>query len=295
MTALRYRSRVHRSIIALVLALGCRPTASPEPSSTVANTPAPTTGPTSDAKRCTLAPGDAALEVKVGELQRRYLVHVGAQLAAPPAVVFAWHGFGSGPESARRSMAAAQLWDDAIVVAPQGEPRTFEQFGARERAGWQVAKGELGDRDLAFFDAMIDELDARGCLDRKRVYSTGFSNGGFFTNVLACHRGDVLAAAAPAGGGGPFEQCERAAVPVLVTHGRRDEVVDYRMATDSFARWVAHNGCSPDARAPADGCADAAGCPKATPVRMCSLDIGHEWPEGQAERTRDFLRAFTRP
>ncbi|HWB76816.1 MAG TPA: dienelactone hydrolase family protein [Nannocystaceae bacterium] len=284
---------MQRSILALVLVLGCRP-ASPGPAP--AATPPPTPAPATDAKRCTLAPGDGEIQLEVGELQRRYLVHVGAQLAAPPAVVFAWHGFGSGPESALRSMAAAQLWGDAIVVAPQGEPRTFEQFGDRSRAGWQVAKGELGDRDLAFFDAILAELDARGCVDRKRVYSTGFSNGGFFTNVLACHRGAVLAAAAPAGGGGPFERCSTdAQVPVLVTHGRRDQVVDYAMATDSFARWVAHNGCSPDARAPADGCAEATGCPKSAPVRMCSLDIGHEWPEGQAERTRDFLRAFTRP
>jgi polyhydroxybutyrate depolymerase len=290
---LRYRRRVHRSIYALVLALACRPatpdTPTPAPADALASTPAP------EAKRCTLAAGQAALEVTVGELQRRYLVHVGAQLAAPPAIVFAWHGFGSGPESALRSMRAKQLWPDAIVVAPQGEPRTFEQFGARARAGWQVAKGELDDRDLAFFDAMLADLDARGCVDRKRIYSTGFSNGGFFTNVLACHRGDVLTAAASAGGGGPFERCAGGPVPVLVTHGSRDEVVDYAMGTHSFEVWVAHNGCAEEVRVPAEGCIDAPGCPKTAPVRMCSLDIGHEWAEGQAERTRDFLRAFTRP
>jgi poly(3-hydroxybutyrate) depolymerase len=193
-------------------------------------------------------------------------------------------------------MDGARQWEDAIVVAPQGEPRTFEQFGDRARPGWQVMKGELGDRDLAFFDAMVADLESRGCLDRDRVYSTGFSNGGFFTNVLGCNRGDVLAAIAPAGGGGPFErECKQGALPVLVTHGREDQVVEYAMGEGSFQYWTAHNGCSADARAPANACADAPGCPEGAAVRMCSLAIGHEWPADQAARTTEFLRAFTRP
>jgi polyhydroxybutyrate depolymerase len=185
-------------------------------------------------------------------------------------------------------------WNDAIIVAPQGAPRTFEQFGDRARPGWQIDEGDLGGRDLAMFDALVGELERRGCLDRRRVYSTGFSNGGFFSNVLACHRGDVIAAAAPVGGGGPFSPCT-AKVPIMITHGRADEVVAHEMAEQTFGRWIGQNGCDAGARPPASGCADAPGCPADAQVRMCSHDMGHVWPDGQSERVTEFLRRFARP
>jgi len=282
-----------RVVTVLVALAGCRPEV-PPPRAAINEPDGPGASDVADAT-CAYAAGELELELEVGELRRRYLVHVGSALEQPPPVVFVWHGFGGSAEHALRSLDPARTWAHGIVVAPQGEPRTFEQFGARARPGWQVTKGELGDRDLAFFDALVEELAAKSCLDRRRTYSTGFSNGGFFTNVLACHRGDRLAAVAPTGGGGPFApRCEGAALPVLVTHGRNDEVVDYAMAKGTFAAWAEHNGCAADARPPTDGCADAPGCPKHAPVRMCSLDIGHVWPAEQSARATEFLRAFER-
>ncbi|MFO0636981.1 MAG: dienelactone hydrolase family protein [Nannocystaceae bacterium] len=244
------------------------------------------------AGRCDLPAGEVELDLEVGALRRHLLLRVGESLASPPPVVFAWHGFGDSPWSARRSLDGVSAWRDGIIVAPQGAARTFEQFGATPRAGWQVHQGELGDRDLAFFDAMVAELDRRGCLDRDRVYSTGFSNGGFFTNVLACHRADVLAAAAPTGGGGPFTGCDDARVPILVTHGRKDTVVPFASAESSIKTWVAHNGCDAGTKAPQEGCVDARGCRDGSPVRICAFGVDHVWPPGQSERVTEFLRGF---
>ncbi|MBX7081301.1 MAG: dienelactone hydrolase family protein [Nannocystaceae bacterium] len=247
------------------------------------------------AEGCELAAGDVELDLEVGALRRHVLLRVGESLASPPPVVFAWHGFGDSPWSAKRSLEGVAAWRDGIIVAPQGAPRTFEQFGATPRAGWQVHQGELGDRDLALFDAIVAELDRRGCLDRDRVYSTGFSNGGFFTNVLACHRADVLAAAAPTGGGGPFTGCDDTRVPILVTHGHNDTVVPFASAQKSIAIWTAHNGCNAGTQAPKDGCIDAKGCREDSPVRVCAFGIDHVWPAGQSERVTEFLRGFRKP
>ncbi|MEM6992124.1 MAG: hypothetical protein AAF721_16560 [Myxococcota bacterium] len=276
----------------VIATCGLEPAAAP---SRPAPDPAPAPAapaPTEAATTCALPAGEHARTIDVGGTEREYLLHVGGTLAAPPAVVFAWHGFGSKAEFSRAAMKAPELWDDAIVVAPRGLPRTFEQFGDTPRDGWQIAKGDLEDRDLAFFDAIVGSLTAEGCLDASRVYTTGFSNGGFFSNVLACHRGEVIAAAAPAGGGGPFTLPCGPKVPVLITHGRVDEVVPYPSALKSFAHWSAHNGCGDDSAPPEDGCAAATGCPDTAAVRMCSENLGHRWPEGQAERTAEFLRRF---
>ncbi|MEX1365365.1 MAG: hypothetical protein AB1Z98_19720, partial [Nannocystaceae bacterium] len=195
-----------------VLLLACGPepssavSAKPTPS-LVADSPAtlPAAATTKPSKpTCSLPAGESARAITIGDTPREYLLHVGSELSDPPAVVFAWHGFGSRAELSRAALEGPQRWSDAIVVAPRGLPRTFEQFGDTARAGWQIASGELEDRDLALFDGIVAELSGLGCLDPARVYTTGFSNGGFFSNVLACHRGEVIAAAAPVGGGGPF-------------------------------------------------------------------------------------------
>lgn len=283
---------------ALLLGCGPEPAAAAATSKPETQTPPDleTSAPASQpgASRCSLASGGSEHTIAVGDTTREYLVHVGSELRAPPAVVFAWHGFGSNPEGSLAAMKASTYWNDAIVVAPRGMPRTFEQFGDRPALGWQVASGELDDRDLALFDALVTKLASLACLDETRVYTAGFSNGGFFSNVLACHRGDVIAAAAPTGGGGPFVlPCGRS-VPVLVTHGRNDKVVPYASATKTFTHWSEHNGCDPKAVPPDNGCA-AAACPVGATVRMCSENLGHRWPRGQAERTAAFLRQFAKP
>ena len=53
-----------------------------------------------------------------------------------------------------------------------------------------VERGKRDVDDLGFVDAMLDELEQRFCIDADRVYSTGYSNGAFFSYRLACERSD---------------------------------------------------------------------------------------------------------
>jgi polyhydroxybutyrate depolymerase len=174
---------------------------------------------------------------------------------------------------------------------PAGLPRTFEGLGDTPRDGWQIVAGEHADRDLALFDALLEHLTEAGCIDPARVYTTGFSNGGFFSNLLACRRAARIAAAAPVGGGGPEPDGCGGPVPVMVTHGRRDDVVAFDLGEASFRHWSHENGCTP-AELPAVGCVDAPGC--TTPARMCIFDGPHTWPAGTAESVASFLRARVR-
>lgn len=257
-----------------------------------ADSPTPRPAPK---RQCALPVGKSEHELKVGDATRRYTTWVGESVTQPPAVVFAWHGFGGDGAWAASILDPGRLWKDAIVVGAQGLGRTFDQFGDTPRPGWQVTKGEHDDRDLEFFDALYEELRLAGCLDDTRVYTTGFSNGGFFSHVLACHRGDLITAAAPGGGGGPFQAGCKRQVPMYIQHGRRDHTVPYAMAEASWGFWGRHNGCTPDAPVPADGCALAPGCPDEAPVQLCSFDIDHALPEGEADRIAEFLRAHRLP
>jgi len=239
---------------------------------------------------CRLKAGVHPGAVMVGEDVRVYHVIVGPQAgkAGKPPLLLAWHGFGSTLRGLVERLDIADNWPDAILVAPEGLPRTLGE-GTAPRGGWQVAPGELGDRDLALFDALVPRMIERYCVDPDRVYSTGFSNGAMFTNLLGCVRGDKLAGIAPVAGKGPEAERCGGPVPVHLSHGRQDERVPFADGLASAKRWASVNGCRGEPAPPEDGCAEAARCK--APVAMCAFEGGHEWPEPLSVGILDFLKA----
>lgn len=117
---------------------------------------------------------------------------------APRALVFVFHGHGGTMRQAARTMPVHAYWPEAIVVYPQGLPtpgRITDPAG--ERSGWQRVRGDQGDRDLHFVDAMLDELGAAQGIDARRTFAMGHSNGGAFVYLLWAERGGSFAAFAP--------------------------------------------------------------------------------------------------
>src|SRR5207302_4114506 len=51
--------------------------------------------------------------------------------------------------------------------------------------------------DVAFVRALLAKLATEACVDPKRIYATGCSNGGGMVYRLACDAADVIAAGAP--------------------------------------------------------------------------------------------------
>jgi polyhydroxybutyrate depolymerase len=117
----------------------------------------------------------------------------------PAPLVFAFHGHGGQAAQFATRLKLHEAWPEAIVVYPQGL-NTPGRLTDREGKfpGWQSAPDEQGDRDLKFFDAMLESLRKDYRVDDDRVYVTGHSNGWTFTYVLWAARGDTFAAFAPA-------------------------------------------------------------------------------------------------
>jgi poly(3-hydroxybutyrate) depolymerase len=188
--------------------------------------------------------------------------------ATPHPLVFAFHGAttsGAFFRSARYGNLLSAMADEAIVVHPDalGDPSAWNN-GA----------------DLPFFDALLAELGAAACVDLERVFATGHSSGGFFTNMLGCQRGEVLRAIAPVSAGGPFGGRCSGDVAVWLAHAENDETVAFQNGEQSRDRWLEANGCSDTtvASEPAP-CVEYAGCAEGTPVRWCVYGDGHAWPE----------------
>ncbi len=144
---------------------------------------------------------------------------------APVPVVLDWHGLGSNGTEQRLLSGYEELAEAEgfIVVHPTG---LLDDIGL---ASWQLfAEPDSGRDDLAFADLLIDELVANWCADPARIYSTGMSNGGFFTARLVCERADRLAAAVSvAGTYHPPDCTPTRPVPYIAYHGTADIIVPF--------------------------------------------------------------------
>ncbi|MBI5387981.1 MAG: prolyl oligopeptidase family serine peptidase [Verrucomicrobia bacterium] len=180
----------------------------------------------------------------------------GATGAVP--VVFAFHGHGGTMHHAARTFAYHARWPEALVVYPQGlnTPGRLTDPEGR-KPGWQHARGDQGDRDLKFFDAMLASLKRDYRVDEKRLYATGHSNGGAFTYLLWATRGDSFAAFAPSAAVFPLSSSaeERAGLrsrvlsprlqpkPVLHVAGENDPLVKFAWQTLAMAALRRVNQC----------------------------------------------------
>ncbi len=158
----------------------------------------------------------------------------------------------------------------AIYVYPDGLPNDDGQ------PGWDLSPSGI---DVALFDALIEKVSAAYCVDSKRIFSTGHSFGGFFTERLGCSRGSVLRGIAPVAGGPPFGGMTNCATPVAawITHGSNDGTVDFETGEAGRDLWLEANGCS-DGSMPVtpDPCVAYDGCE--VPLHWCVHEQDHNWP-----------------
>ncbi|MBN1654870.1 MAG: hypothetical protein JXA30_13960 [Deltaproteobacteria bacterium] len=119
---------------------------------------------------------------------------------------------------------------------------------------WNVDLDPSGPDDVAFINAMIDELEQDLCIDAKRIYSTGYSAGGRMSSRLACEIPHRIASVAPVGGVRYPQPCRADRPVALITfHGTSDTINPYEGGGETYwgtgvehamQGWADHNGCS---------------------------------------------------
>ena len=146
--------------------------------------------------------------------------------------------------------------------------------------------------DVGFVRAMLDELESKLCVDERRIFATGMSNGGFLSHRLACELSDRIAAIAPVAGVNGMAACApKRPMPVLHFHGTSDTLVPYLGNTmfpaveKVMGEWAKRNGCSEKPReifrAGDSHCSTYDTCLPGAEVTLCTVDGGgHTWPGG---------------
>ncbi len=231
----------------------------------------------------------------VAGVEREGLVHVPAAVAEREMpLVFAFHGHGGTMRQAARSFSTHTLWPEALVVYLQGlntPGRLTDPEG--KKPGWQHARGEQGDRDLALFDAVLADLQRAHRVDRRRIYVTGHSNGGGFTYLLWAARGDVLAAVAPSGSVAARHLPELRPKPVLHVAGGKDPLVKYEWQQRTIETLLKLNQAGPGVPWAHGGKLHASKA--GTPVVAWVHPGGHEFPAAARAAIVAFFREHAQP
>jgi polyhydroxybutyrate depolymerase len=209
-------------------------------------------------------------------------------------LVFAFHGHGGNMKGTAVLMHFQTLWPQAVVVYPQGLPSPSPHDPAGLKPGWQFVAGDSGGRDLAFFDAMLADLQQKYAIDPDRVYVSGFSNGAVFSYLLWAERASAIGAVGVTAG--LLASPETLAQPRSLIHigGSADTTApfDLQMQTVEMARQADS--------ATGSGGPCGAGCTlyastAQTPVMTVIHAGGHVWPPWASTRIVNFFKTHKRP
>jgi polyhydroxybutyrate depolymerase len=217
-----------------------------------------------------------------GGLGRRFLLRLPAASAGEKLpVVLNLHGTGGTPEDQLALSGLEQLLGARrfALVAPAGYERV-----------WNVPPEANKPDDVRFIADVLDAVAELACVDRARVYATGFSGGGRMSSQLACDLSTRIAAVAAIGGvrfPGPCAQARP--FPVLAFHGTADDVNPYAGGGRPYWQtsveaaidgWATHNRCAARTEEPTatsvQRIAYGAGCTEVVLYRIAGL--GHVWP-----------------
>jgi polyhydroxybutyrate depolymerase len=197
-------------------------------------------------------PGQSSQAFTFHGKRRTYLLYVPKSYRGTSQVplVFNFHGYGS---NAAQQMALANFGPIAdknnfLVVAPDGQDRGGRHWSFGNEPGLQ--------NDVKMVAALLKRLEGKLCVDAQRVYSTGMSDGGAMTSVLACTSADKFAAFAAVsvviycanrkGRAVPIESYAGSKDPIVPTGGGRvtccgNPTLPSKAST--MAKWAKHNHC----------------------------------------------------
>lgn len=161
--------------------------------------------------------------------------------------------------------------------------------------------------NLAYFNALLDQVQLEYSVDASRIFATGFSEGALVDYQLGCNLSNRIAAIAPVGATLPKSEADicknwsTRPVALLMIDGTADPVMPYKgrsqpspalSAEDTMKTWSKMDGCngkpqqtklsSQDKSNLETRVDDYSDCQQGTEVSLYSIqEGGHFWPGGE--------------
>ena len=156
--------------------------------------------------------------------------------------------------------------------------------------------------DVKFFRDMVAKASADLCIDQKRVYVSGHSNGGAMTYRLACEAADIFAAVAPVCGWLTVSCKPSRPVPVLAIRSLNDSTVKIDTADADISAWLSNDRCAEAAASTTGVCKTYTSCAAGTQVKDCRPRGNHNFfygsnPDGYLvpDNAWPFFKQFALP
>jgi polyhydroxybutyrate depolymerase len=235
-------------------------------------------------------------------LERTYLIYVPPSYdpQTPVPLLLMLHGRDGDGSRISALTGFNKLADEKnfIVLYPDGIDNQWNYV--KDVPGYS----SMTQDDTGFLLELLDEVMGQYNIDKNRIYVSGFSNGGFMTQRLACdapERFAAFASVAAAGFAGLPELCETPSpLSILLIHGTLDAVVPWQgmvrgnslmlaPVADTMAFWAKHAGCEgkivdtdlppKDASAETSVTTFEVGCVAGNEVTLYAVKGGgHNWP-----------------
>ena len=159
-----------------------------------------------------------------GEAREYFLYIPSGPIEYPAPAVFAFHGGGGTARAMDKFTGGITRCADQnhfLIVFPEGISRHWND-------GRKV--NDHKEDDVAFITRLIESLTGQGKIDGARVYATGISNGGFFSQYLALKlpgRFAGIASVAATLAENHASLMTRTATPVMYILGTEDPLVPF--------------------------------------------------------------------
>ena len=243
--------------------------------------------------------------ISSGGFSRDYIYYHASSAPASCPLVMVFHGYGGNAQDIMDYSEFNALAEEFgfAVCYPQGTEDSFNY--TFWNVGYDFQSGETVN-DVVFVEELIDTLSAQNSLSNENIFSTGMSNGGDFSYLLACVSSETFKGIAPVAGmmlQHIIDTCNQIReVSILEIHGTNDNVTPmagdptnidgwgaYPSIPNTMDYWVNRYGLTaisssalPDI-APTDG--STVSSDKYTETGSCSQvwlytvdGGGHDWP-----------------
>jgi poly(3-hydroxybutyrate) depolymerase len=222
---------------------------------------------------------NGTINIMFNNASRNYILRVPDDYddSHPYRLVFAYAESGASAMSVASrnyfTMASLDSANTTIFVAPDA---------ANGMGSWSASDVELTDDILA-------QLEEDLCIDKTRIFATGFSFGGAMSLALACQRADVFRGVAFFSGADLTGSCTGTLTKPIAYYASQasgDSSGDPIPSSGRIkqAQFAAVNGCTPEPDAttfPAAGqphrCTVYQGCSAGHPTVYCVFEGAHGW------------------
>ena len=197
----------------------------------------------------------------IGGQERQYYLYLPDGISDDAPLVFVLHGYSGDALGIMNYSGMNQVADDNgfAVCYPQGLSDDWDyNFW---NVGYDWHEYETVD-DVEFLTELAEYLRGEYDLSRDHVFSTGMSNGGDMSYLLACEASEIFRAIAPVAGcmmTWIYDSCDPIdPIPVFEIHGTDDDVTWWEGADEifndgwgpwesvdtTFNFWIQLNGCT---------------------------------------------------